>query len=184
MDKDYFPNFINSSNMDFLIKLSHKEVELNQYKLILKGLKLRQHRINKIRKEVFGQVVSTNEKKVTYITKFNKKSINFKTQIVSNPDLNKLDKRYKVNNRNKHNKIKDTSQDSNELNKIKGQAEVISPENHERIKEIEMENAKKEKKLKNIFTSNFSEQNEFYNNENLLISVAVNNQKNKNAYFC
>ena len=183
LDKHCFPNFISTSNIEFLIKISHKEVELNQYKLILKGLKLRQHRINKIQKEVFNKVLNTADDNITYITKFNRKSIRVRTQICSDPNLQNSTEKRKRNKTIIKNKIADSTIDSKELNKIKEQAKIINKENHDRLKEIEKENSKKQKKLKNIFTSNFSDQNDFFNNENLLISVAVNNLKRKMLTF-
>lgn len=68
-----FPNFLENSHIDYLLSYSFKEVECNQYKLILKAMKERQIEVNSEAHKVF--LNNSNQKKF-FLSKFKKNLIN------------------------------------------------------------------------------------------------------------
>ena len=84
-----FPHFLSKLHIDYLIKLSHMETEYNQYKIILKGLKLRQKKLTDIQKEVVCQLTNANQ--VNILSKFKKsKNKNSTFFMFGNNNKNKI----------------------------------------------------------------------------------------------
>lgn len=169
-----FPQFITSSNADYLIKLSHMEIELNQYRLILKGLKMRQHKLNKAQREAFSKVSNISNR--NYLTKF-------KTTKEVKLNLDEVRSHQRKATVHNHSVHKDLSHDSDFSLHVNQQIDVMNPKAREKFLKIESENSIKKKRLMELEYQDFNYQNMFFQEENMLISVAVNSLKRKMLTF-
>lgn len=176
IDHNIFPLFLTHSNIRYLCKLAHKETELNQYRLILRGLKIRQHQVNKEQKELIYSTINTEN--VNFISKF-KTNPNETSQSVNKKQKQgrRLSYESKIENENKESIEMSKEMYNKHLKLINNSKEI------EKFKKIEKENNSKKKRFFNLSTQNFYDQNKFYQQESTLINVAYNKLKRKMITF-
>lgn len=188
IDKFSFPNFLTLSNIDYLISISHKQIEINQYKLIIKGMKLKQQKINKIQKDTINKIIANKSTALHSKFKFNK------NKFIDTEDQNKK-KIYSSNNlkniKRREHKFQTAFVTANDIdssdNSFDSQEEVIKDEvkrkslfiDKSKVNKINKENQVKKEKIINLDNLTFYDHDKFINQENMLINLAFNDLKRK-----
>jgi len=120
-----FPQHLNNHQIEYLLNLGYKELEYTQLKIVLKGLKFRQQKINEKVKDAFD-VTNYKEKDVNIISRFNnsqrklseipievakRKESEAETKLISNSRISKLNSRQELGLGKKNFNIEDYLKD-------------------------------------------------------------------------
>lgn len=106
LNANHFPQYLNNSHIEYLINIAYKELECSQYRIILKGLKIRQQKLNEKSKDALD-LKEYKEKDITVISRFKGKSANYN---YNNSNNGSSDDIYGMSSRQK--KIKQTSKNN------------------------------------------------------------------------